>query len=107
MQASAETSPLYRHLMQLKSRPAIFLGGHSLERLNANLYGWKAHRHQFADSDDWADHFFDHFHGFVAAQYGVRQKRDWHDVIAAQVGDPRAQLALFYKLLALFDAAAE
>lgn len=103
----SDTSPLYQHLMLLQSRPAIFLGGHSIDRLNANLYGWKAHRHNHPDGDSWADHFFAEFHKFVASKYGETKKLDWHQVIAKQVTGPREQLSLFYTLLTEFIGSTE
>lgn len=102
-----ENSALYQHLLLIKSRPAIFLGGHSIDRLNANLYGWKAHRHSFPDGDVWADSFFADFHGFVAAFYNERRKLDWHAIIAGQTAEPRGQLALFYDLLESFNDSVE
>jgi hypothetical protein len=99
-----ETSALYEHLQLVRSRPRIYIGGHGIDRLNAHLFGWKAHRHHFPDGDAWAEHFFADFHKYVAAQYGERRNMDWDAVIRTQETDPRKQVVLFYDLLDGFCA---
>lgn len=101
-ETSTGTSALYRHIRLVGTRPKIFLGGHGVDLLSANLYGWKAHRHHFPDGDGWADRFYATFHKFVAARYGERRNMDWHAIIKAQEPDPRRQMALFYDLLEAF-----
>lgn len=102
MHAIVEQSTLYKHLQLVRTKPKIFLGGHDVGLLSANLYGWKAHRFHVPDNDPFAGYFYDNFHLFVARKYGERRKVDWHNVIRAQVPEQRAQLALFYDLLAEF-----
>ena len=79
--AGHESSPLYQHILLVGTKPKIFLGDHGADLLSANLYGWKAHRHHFPDGDAWAQHFYDRFHKFVAAQYGERRNMDWPAMI--------------------------
>ena len=104
MTPDPENSLLHAHLMLIRTKPRIFIGGHDVGLLSAHLYGWKAHRHHTPDDDPWAQAFFDTFHKFVAAKYGERRNMDWPALIRAQEPDQRAQFALFYELLAEFCA---
>ncbi len=102
MHETVEQSMLFKHLQLVRTKPRIYIGGHDVGLLSANLYGWKAHRYHVPDNDPWAGHFYENFHKFVASKYGERRKVDWHNVIRAQEVDARKQLVLFYDLLAEF-----
>jgi hypothetical protein len=91
------------YFVELRKRPAMYLGENTITKLHDHLEGYKM-SYWFNDIDNLVDKtFFDNFNEFVYRYYSVTSNENWKGVILEQCfGDEQTALDTFFELFDLY-----
>ncbi|OIQ42878.1 MAG: hypothetical protein BM560_01475 [Roseobacter sp. MedPE-SWde] len=97
-------SDLLRFLRKAKSRPGMYFGTPSAERISLVIQGWILYRLEGKDEvrHDHLAEVFQQFHDFVAGELGGKNDLGWPSSISRVAASPEQQCTLFYELLEAF-----
>ena len=83
-------------------RPGMYFGSHRVDVIRHHLDGWRAHKRVVEEGDNFADRFFDKFHGFVERHYGDNRTTGWDGLILANTSSAKEGCRIFMSLLRQF-----
>ena len=86
-------------IAEIRGRPALYLGGNSIERLSAFVRGWSVARNRADDSKVLAA-----FQGWVSDKYGITTTQHWERIIRFFCMDENEALDQFFELYDEFRA---
>ncbi|HSM41501.1 MAG TPA: hypothetical protein VK862_12180 [Afifellaceae bacterium] len=97
-------SALFDYIVLVEKRPGMHIGSKRVYDLFLHLGGWWAHGRLFEDNDQFADHFFEEFHGFVGRHYKDRRSIGWAGLIQENSGSEEEEFPIFMEFLRRFAA---
>ncbi len=89
---------VYDLLMEIKKRPEIYIGNHSIERLYAFISGFRFYEHYALNT--YESCCLDGFNEYVAKLYNFTETYNWSTMIELVAGSKENKaLAKFFELL--------
>jgi hypothetical protein len=90
-------SPIAELLMQMRPRPALYIGGESVVKLAAFLRGYSYALDQHCSMN--THEFLAGFRDWVANRFSVTISQSWENIIQFHSVDDKEAMQLFWKLL--------
>ena len=104
MSQGTPSSALFDYLVLVEKRPGMHIGSSRVYDLFLHLGGWWAHRRIFEDNDEFAEHFFENFHGFVGGHYKDRRSIGWAGLIQENSASEEEEFPIFMGFVRQFAA---